>query len=71
MMRSQGIVCEYSRFTLGHARSWSSPADGSRGGGVSHERIFYVQQGQPAVFDRMVPDQSRPLAGADLVLSFR
>ena len=68
-MRSVGIVCEYNPFHLGHARQLEAVRRmAPEAAVVCLMSGFYVQQGQPAVFDRTVRTKAAPLAGADLVL---
>src|SRR5699024_5764102 len=69
MMRSVGIVCEYNPFHLGHARQLEAVRRmAPEAAVVCLMSGFYVQRGQPAVFDRTVRTKAALLAGADLVL---
>ena len=68
-MRSVGIVCEYNPFHLGHARQLEAVRRmAPEAAVVCLMSGFYVQRGQPAVFDRTVRTKAALLAGADLVL---
>ena len=69
MMRSVGIVCAYNPFHLGHARQLEAVRRmAPEAAVVCLMSGFYVQRGQPAVFDRTVRTKAALLAGADLVL---